>query len=113
MLDACAITRNGAPTTDPVTGLPTTPTTTVYTGRCKVQSAVSQELNPEVGDATFTVQRLSVHLPVGAYAMAVGDVVTIATSFDPLLVDRKFRVVQRQPTKTLATAYRIDVEEVA
>lgn len=111
MLDTCTISRPGEPATDPDTGEVTPGGSTVYTGRCKVQTYEAQESNPEAGSATFTVQRYTLHLPVAAYMPRLGDVATIGTAaLDPNLVGRKYRVVALLH-KTLATAYRLGVEE--
>jgi hypothetical protein len=112
MLDSCTIGVLGDPVTDPVTDKVTTPLEPLYTGRCKVQTYEAQESNPEAGGATFTVQRYTVHIPVGAYAPQVGHVVEIgAAALDPHLVGRRYRVAALMH-KTLATAYRLGVEEV-
>jgi hypothetical protein len=109
MLDTCTIS--------PVTGVSDStgaPTlgTAVYTGKCKIQSLDPQEANQEVGGATITVQRYAVHVPVGAFVAAVGQVVTITTAvLDAGLVGRKYRVAALLH-KTLATAQRLTVEEV-
>lgn len=109
MLDTCTITREQG-TPDEVTGV--RPTVTVYSGRCKVQTYEAQERESEAGGATFTIQRYRVDVPVGSFAPAVGDVVTItAAALDPNLTG-PFRVVALLH-KTAATAYRLAVEEVA
>lgn len=111
MLDTCTIVRPGEPVTDPVTDVVTAPGPTVYAGKAKVQSLDPQERTPEAGGATFTVQRYALHIPVGAYVPAIGDVATIATAAaDANLVGRKYRVVALLH-KTLATAYRLALEE--
>ena len=58
MVDSCRITSGGEPTTDPDTGNVTTIRTTVYEGRCKVQSKDSATSNPEAGGASFTVGKV-------------------------------------------------------
>ncbi len=111
MLDACTIQAITGSTTDPLTGVDTPTYSTLYTGRCKVQTYEPYERNPEVGGATMTIQRYSVHVPVGSFAPAIGQVVTItAATLDPNLVAREFRVVALLH-KTAATAYRLSVEE--
>lgn len=109
MVDTCEVSRpTGVP--DFETGLPSL--LPVWGGRCRVQTYEPQESNPEAGGANYTVQRYSVHLPVGAYRPEIGDVVTITDSqHDPYLVGRVFRVVALLH-KTAATAYRLSVEEV-
>lgn len=111
MLDSCTITRPGEPVTDPDTGDVTPGGSQVYQGKVKIQTYEAQESNPEAGGATMTVQRYTLHIPVGAYQPAIGDVATItAASADPGLVGRKYRVAALLH-KTLATAYRLGVED--
>lgn len=111
MLDTCTAGVLGAAVTDPVTGVVTTPLTPLYEGVCKVQTYTPQESRPEVGESPRTVQRYAVHIPVGSYAPAVGHVVEIVTAaLDPELAGRRYRVVALLH-KTLATAYRLGVEE--
>ena len=112
MPDTCTVKAVTGVTTNPTTGADV-PTygAELYTGKCKVQTYEAQERNPEVGGATLTVQRYSVHVPVGAFVPAVGQVVTITdAALDPNLTGRMFRVVALLH-KTSATAYRLGVEE--
>lgn len=111
MLDACSIGILGDPVTDPDTGEVTTPLVPLYTGPAKVQTYEAYESNPEVGGAVLTVQRYQVHIPVGSYAPEIGHLVEITTAaLDPNLAGRRYRVVALLH-KTLATAYRLGVEE--
>jgi len=111
MLDTCTVKRVTGVTTDLLTGADVPTYSTIYTGKCKVATFQPQERNPEVGGATLTVQRYSVHVPVGAFVPAVGQVVTITdAALDPNLTGRMFRVVALLH-KTAATAYRLSVEE--
>lgn len=107
MIDACTISRAGDGDPNPVTGA--VPDVEVYAGRCKVQTFEAYEQTPESGGFDYTVQRYYVHVPVGGYAPAVGDVVTVVSSrLDPHLAGRQFRVVALLH-KSLATAYRLAV----
>lgn len=114
MLDSCTVKRVTGTVTDPLTGQDTPTYATLYTGRAKVQTFEAFEQTPEAGGHQFTVQRYAVHVPVGAWAPAVGDLVTIDTAaLDPNLATRTFRVVALLH-KTAATAYRLGVtDEVA
>ena len=112
MLDTCTVKTPTGTTTNSTTGVVTVTYTDVYAGRCKVQATSPTASNPVVGGATFTVQRSEVHVPVGAFTPAVGQVVTLtAVPLDVLLVGRVFRVVSLLH-KSQATAYRLGVEEV-
>lgn len=110
MVDACTVSVVTGTTTD-AWGNVTPTSTVVYAGRCKVATFEPHERNPEVGGATETVQRYSVHVPVGSFEPAIGHVVTItAAALDPHLTGRSFRVVALLH-KSAATAYRLGVEE--
>jgi hypothetical protein len=112
MLDTCTVRRVTGEVTDDNGNV--TPTySAVYAGVCKVQTNEGVQTNPEVAGATATVQRYTVHVPVGAFEPAVGQVVNIsAARLDPYLAGRSFRVVALLH-KTAATAYRLAVEEVS
>jgi hypothetical protein len=114
MVDTCVVRRaTGEPTTDPVTFEVTPDVTTVYTGRCKVQSHEAFEQERETVGATAQIARIRVDLPVGSGPFNPGDVVTItAAAHDPLLAGRHFRLTVPGPYKSLATAYRVAAEEL-
>jgi hypothetical protein len=98
-------------TTNAETGVVTPLYSTVYTGKCRVQSLHPQESTPETGGATVTVQRYRIDVPVGSFRPSVGQIITItAARLDPHLVGRKYAVVALLH-KTDATAYRLAVEE--
>ncbi len=112
MLDTCTAVRPGAPSTHATTGAVTTSSTALYSGVCKVQAGGLSSSAPEVAGRTATVERLEVHVPVGAWSPRPGDVVTItAAASDSNLVGRVYRVTAAG-VKSLATAYRLPVEEV-
>lgn len=112
MVDSCTI-RSVSESLDETTGAITATYTTLYAGRCKVQTAESIPARAEVGGATLTVQRLRVDVPVGSFAPAVGlQVLVTAATFDPHLAGRVF-VVTGLLHKSMATAYRLMVEEVS
>lgn len=114
MLDRCVIRRITGETTDRATGKVTPLTETVYAGKCKLQSYEGYEQSRDTADVQYTVQRLSIHLPVGAYRINVGDVIEITEStLDPLLAGRQMRLVSEAPFKTFATAYRVFVDYIA
>lgn len=109
MVDACEVSRPDG-IADPLTGEP--PRLPIWGGPARVQTWEPQESNPEAGGSNLTVQRYSVHVPVGAFRPLIGDVVTVTSSkHDPYLVGREFRVVALLH-KSQATAYRLSVEEV-
>lgn len=114
MQDQCLIRRVVGQTTDRETGKVVPLYEDAYAGRCKLQSYEGYEQEKSTAETALTVQRMSVHLPVGAYRINVGDIVEIASSrMDPMLVGRKFRITQEAPFKTFATAYRVFVDYIA
>lgn len=114
MLDTCLIRRVIGETTDRETGKVVPLYQDVYEGKCKLQSYEGYEQEKNTAAAALTVQRMSCHLPVGAYRINVGDVVEFtASSLDSYLVGRKFRITQEAPFKSFATAYRVFVDYIA
>lgn len=114
MEDACLVTRPGSRTgTDPVTGKDViSAALQVYAGPCRVQLPGSQEDVRRAGDRSWTVQRLTLSLPMSAASVEVGDVVEVtATALDLGLLGRRYRVVESF-AKTHATARRLSCEEV-
>ena len=112
MLDACTITRPGEVVTDPNTGDVTNTSTTVYSGKCKVQSKDSATSSPEAGEASFTVVSRQVHIPANAADIRDGDVVTITASrLNAFTVGKQYRVEGFTPD-TFDTAARLPVKEI-
>lgn len=116
MVDACTITTPdpaGEPVWDDETGTwGDPPPLTVYSGKCRVQTTMTGETNPDAGDREWTVQSLSVSVPMSATGFAIGDTVTVtASEFDPDLVGRVFTITALAH-KTHMTARRMRVEEV-
>lgn len=113
MVDECTVETVTSVATDEETGAATPTLVPVYEGPCKIQSAEGVERTADVAGATVTVQRYTVHVPVGVFDPAIGQVVTVtASSFDPHLAGRRFRVVALLH-KSLASAYRLAVEEAS
>lgn len=112
MTDTCRVTRKGEPVTDPTTGDVTIPETTVYEGRAKRQTYEPHESVLEAAGHTATVQRYSVHFPVGSFVPAVGDVVEwLTAAHDPDLPGTRDRITGLF-NKTFATSQRVYVDEV-
>jgi len=112
MVDTCTVTRPSTAVTTSATGVVTATTTTIYTGKCKlqVQRMAFAEL-PDAGDHRFTLAPLEVHVPISAVDVDTDDQVEITASFDPANVGRKFRV-RTSDRKTFQTALRLQVEEL-
>lgn len=86
-----------------------------YEGPCKITTYEGHEQARDVASAPITVQRLSIHLPVGAYTPNVGDVITITDvgGLDERLLGRTYRIAQEAPYRTFATADRIFIDSIA
>ena len=112
MADACTIQRRNGGTTDPVTGYPTQPYTTLYTGKCRVQQAVAIARPHTVGEDQVLIVRFDLQIPVvGTEGLRVDDEVTItAAANDQDLVGRVF-LVWELAHKSEATARRIGMIE--
>lgn len=106
MVDTLTIARLGDEP-DPLTGKPAQ--TTVYEGRGKVQSFRPYETVREVAGTTVVEGRREVHIPHDVGPIEIGDVVTIVTSPQPLLVGQQFRVAFPD-VKTMQTAQRLLVD---
>lgn len=115
MVDSCQVVRvTGQPgaTVDPVTGLRTpAPTSTVYAGRCKVQTFEAHESTPDSGDHVYTVQRYFIHLPAGTDVRVDDQITVTASVLDAGLVGRSYQVVELLH-KSFATAHRVAVDEI-
>lgn len=113
MVDACVITRTTGSTTHPVTHVVTPTTETVYTGRCRLQSAGGYGRNaaPTPPDPVLMRYRI-LQLPVVASPDVLqGDEITMtACVHDPDMVGRRM-LVRDQDGKSEATARRLGVEE--
>lgn len=115
MVDACTITRLVSSSTDKVTGVVVpTSTTSVYSGRCRIQqsSPSSNASGVNAGEAYRLVVRLELQLPAAVTGVAAEDLVTVTSAaHDPDLVGRAFRV-HALAHKTELTARRIGIEEI-
>ncbi len=113
MLDACTITRAGAPTLNRTTSALTPgAATTLYTGPCRLKS---QRLprDRHAGERLAEIARYEIALPfdaVTASRLQVGDTLTITSSGDSRLVGRAMSVMAVDYGST-ATAWRLTVED--
>lgn len=113
MVDACTITRIGERVTDTTTGEVTEPTSTLYTGKCRVQQSATQAQREDAGEDHLLLLRFEVQLPMSVTDLEVGDLVTVtASAHDPDLPGRVFRV-HDLAHKTHATARRVQCVEKA
>lgn len=112
MVDTCTVTRVTGQALDEDTGAYVDTTSTIYSGKCRVQvrNAATAAL-PLAGEREVVAFMLELQIPMSAAALAVGDKVTItASTHDTNLVNRVFRV-RELFHKTHATARRTLVQE--
>ena len=111
MTDLVEIRRVVGSAVDPLTGRDEAELEMVYNGKAKLSSFEGYEASREVVLHSSVTQRMSIHIPVGAYRSSVGDIVRIVESrMDPMLEGREFRITQEAPFKSHSTAYRIFVD---
>jgi hypothetical protein len=111
MEDACTIIRIGDRVTDTTTGEVTEPTTTLYTGKCRVQQAKADARAEDVGEDHLLMLRLEVQVPMSVTGLEVGDEITItAAAHDADLPGRVF-LVHDLAHKSHATARRVQCLE--
>jgi hypothetical protein len=113
MVDACTITRAGAPTLNRVTSALTPgAVTTLYSGPCRLKTQRLPHDRHAYERITVTA-RYEVALPFGATTAAqlqVGDTLTITASGDARLIGRAMSVMAVDFGST-ATAWRLTVED--
>lgn len=113
MLDTCVV-RQPATTgqLNESTGLyETTAGTTVYSGRCRLESTSGSSDPTSRDDRPFAEVVYTLLLPWDADGFAVGQVVAITSSDDPAIADHTWRV-SRVVTKTFRTHQELSLEEV-
>jgi hypothetical protein len=110
MVDACVIRRRTGETTDEASGVVTPTWDLLYDGRCRVQQAIAQADQHDVGENYLLQMRLEVQLPLVVTGLAVGDEVTVTASRDPDLMGRVF-LVRDLFHKTDASSRRVGVTE--
>jgi hypothetical protein len=117
MTDQCVIKRVTGRSTDPNTGVVTTTTTTLYTGKCRIQAwsrlGVPAAVPEVVGAQYERLLRIELQLPiVGTEGLQDGDVLTITSAaHDADLVGRTL-VVHDPSIKSEATSRRCGAIEV-
>ena len=108
MVDSWVVYKLDMNDVDPLTGEAVREL--IYEGKAKLTSYEGYEQTPEVVGHTATVQRMSLHLPVGPYRPQVGHVAVCVESLDTNLIGTQYRMTQDAPFKTFATAYRVFVD---
>ena len=112
MTDTVRVTRaSGRPVTDPVTGVVSTPSVTVYEGIGRVQGRATEAKTVD-GVQVYILSDLTVQLPVSVEPVVDDEVRVVESLTEPHLVGRTFRV-KSAPRKSHATMTRCEAEEVA
>lgn len=93
MTGECVITRQSddGTTNDDGTWTPG-PSTTIYTGPCRVIARTTDERIKVVGEEQETYRRYQVSIRHDAPDIVVGDLVNVTLAVDPGLVGKQFRV---------------------
>jgi hypothetical protein len=110
MTDACVVERRTGETTG-AGGVITPTRSTLYTGKCRVQSNALTRQGSDIGEAYVVVERHEVQLPMSVTGLREGDQITITASGDADLVGRVY-TVRDVLRKTHLTARRVTVLEV-
>ena len=112
MTDACTITRVTGQELDDDNGTYTDTTSTIYSGKCRVQAqAQTVAALPLAGERQVVALQREVSVPVSTAGVLVGDLVTMtASAHDADLVGRVFRV-REEVAKSHATSRRLVVQE--
>jgi hypothetical protein len=111
MVDACVVTRKTGETTGPG-GVITPTSSTLYTGKCRVQGKPGNRQGTDVGEAYLVIEHHEIQLPMSATGLREGDQITItASALDPDLVGKVY-VIRDVLAKTHLTSRRVEVLEV-
>lgn len=110
MHDTCTVRRKTGTVFSESTGQYTDTSSTVYTGKCKLQDRIIQGEAEAGGREVITLSSV-LHLPVSVTGVQVDDVAEITASQDLAAVGRRLRVAQVF-YKSYATARRLQVEDV-
>lgn len=111
MGSACTVTKVATGSIDQSTGLPTTTTTVVYSGKCRVRWASGSAGEVDSAGQILAVQTPTVSLPINGSGLVLPDMVLTITAnpLDTSLVGFAFRVKGVQ-FQTHSTARRLQVE---
>lgn len=113
MVDACTITRPGAPVLDRTTSqLTPGAVVTLYAGKCRIKPQRTPAPT-EAGEKRAVVARYELALPFSAVPsqpVRLADVVTLTTSADARLVGQAMTVMAIDYGST-ATAWRLTLED--
>lgn len=112
MVDSCVVERRTGRVMDDSTFEYVDAWTRVYSGRCRVQVAATQPVEPDPGGRAWVVTDAVVQLPVDGTDYVDDDRVTVtACAFDPALVGVVLSVTSRE-VKTHDIMRRLHVSEV-
>lgn len=111
MTDTCTIARVTPVRTNSSTGVVTTSSETIYSGKCRVAVPDTAANMAEAGGQQVVQQQLVVSVPISVATVKPGDIVTIsAAPFDAALVNKTLRV-RDVPYGSQLTARRLACED--
>lgn len=113
LLDTCNVDRPGEPVFDPNTGLHSVgETSVIVAGDCNLTPFTGVGfLAEQFGGESVDTTKYRLSLPWDAPEVRKGDIVTMVTSEDPELADRRYLVVGPLH-ETFQAARRLVVEEI-
>ena len=83
MTDSCRIERESGRTVDPDTGQSVPSYSTVYEGKCRLQSRGEWSTDRDIGEAGLTILQVELQVPIGV-APRINDRVTmLSAAFNP------------------------------
>lgn len=111
MTDTCTIARVTPVRTNSSTGVITTSSETIYSGKCRVAVPDMAAATREAGGQQVVVQQFVVSVPISVTTVKPGDVVTVtAAPYDGALVNKTLRV-RDVPYGSQLTARRLSCED--
>jgi hypothetical protein len=109
-VDTCIIRRLTGEATSTASGVITPTYLTLYAGKCRLQQAIAQARQHDVGEDYTLLVRFELQLPMSVTGLLVSDEVTVTASRDADLVNRVF-LIRDLFHKTDASARRVGVTE--
>lgn len=113
MVDSVTINRVTGSTPNLQTGAGAQTTSTIYSGKCRVQQRGRLSRPTTVAESYVFQTAYELQLPMSATGILINDIVTVTSSvLDPDLAGRDFWV-REEAAKTHATSRRLGIEEVS
>lgn len=111
MTASCVVSRvSGIPVTDPATGADTFPSTTIYTGKCRLRMPFNRTTGVAAAGQSIEKQQPELWLPISDATSAnvrPDDVAVVTSPLDPEVVTVRIAGLHAQ---THSTSRRLHVE---